>query len=468
MKSKLKSIMASILCVVTLLSLAACGAGKPESTPSANTPSGTSTPSTNPGSAPDVKVEVAEQVEELSFERLWLHTDLSQGAAWIEYKETADSDRAYGIINTEGEIIRVAGSLPKDVSSFSGGYSYVNYDTGSNTPKHFAIFDSMGNLTAQSTDDFAHRILCGGDGYYLVQKDYQTMTANETHYGVIDAQGNWIYEPTADLLSEVYDVRYLGDGIFYCHRSSEVGDVLLDAKRTSSPITVVSSENSEFELLFKPLGMYEGSVILLERRYGYYGGIIHRLDADGTRTIIETGDTDFESENENHYIEDVSAKFSEGVLFVSSNYYDENAMYTLGRAMQFIDMDGKVIADYSAYNDIRGWDGCFEFVDGYAAVLIRGADFNTYLEIIDKTGTCAFEPIKLDSDFVEKIYDGKVGCTIDGAKVWVDAQGNITDRPAVPVGLNDYVDPSFNNGYAVKDNQIINMDGEALPLHWAK
>jgi len=474
MKIKLKSIMASILCVVTLLSLAACGGDKPVSTPDANTPSSTSTPNSTPVSTPEVKDEEPEQAEEISFESLGLHTDFSQGAAWIGYRETGDKSSSYGIINTEGEIIRVAEfpmmTAGSYLSDFSGGYSYFNYSNNEKRINCFTIYDSMGNITAQSSDDFTHRILSGGGGYYLVQKDYQTMTANELHYGVMDAHGNWIYEPTVDFLpgKGYYSGTYLGDGYFYCYAYPPEGgprrNVLLDAKKTSSPIIEVLSEDSQFEAL----GLYEGSIILYENSdYTSDDPIIHRFDADGTTTVIGTGNAAIYSRNGINYRGDYYVKFAEGVIFTGGEYADD-ITGAGGGTGQFIDMYGNIIADYTDYKLIFNfgdgiWERLYEFVGGYAAVLIRGVDDAPYLEIIDKTGTCAFEPIRLDSVGVEKIFAGKVGCRIDGKRVWVDAQGNITDHPDA-----NFNSSSNNTGYTVKDNQIINMDGEALSLSWAK
>lgn len=451
MNKKLKSILLTALAAVMLLSLAACGSDTPSNTPDAGTP--TSTPSDaasnpTPSSTPDTNINDAEpKGEEFSVELLSLQSELSQGVAWIEYREV-DGPNGRGIVNTEGQVIPIT-AIPENTvsimySDFVGGFSFATYYDKEKDGESFIIIDTQGNVTAKSADDAGYAILCGGDDWYFVRKNIQTMTASERHYGLIDAHGNWLVEPTRDFLSiglaenETYGVGltdYLGNGIFWI--SGSPSSALYDAKNMANPIIPSPISTDNYVSTNKgALGLYNESIIVWDGNSN--GTTIYSVEPDGTSREIVT----------NTFASMSPVKYGEGIVFVGNCFYD---------------MNGNVIADYSEHRfydelDFNGF-ATYAFEGGYAAVLIVGADRDLYLEIIDTTGACAFEPIKLSfSNHYFQDTNGRVACHVDKTAVWVDVKGNITERP----------DGIFIGGYAVVDNQIINVDGEALELHLAQ
>lgn len=145
-------------------------------------------------------------------------------------------------------------------------------------------------------------------------------------------------------------------------------------------------------------------------------------------------------------------KCSENIIYVATDK-GENAC--------FLTCDGAIVADYSKYT-LETSEKYSKYIGDYAAVVIRGADNNLYLQIIDGQGNCQFEPIKLNSTI--NISEGKVACILpeDTNKVvWIDYQGKVSNCPANITGKL-----SFNNGYAFNRSvkNYISRDGTCMEL----
>lgn len=115
--------------------------------------------------------------------------------------------------------------------------------------------------------------------------------------------------------------------------------------------------------------------------------------------------------------------FSDGLLFVPYEYgddmvYMDKEYYALTRDEEsalergfilhtgaYYDIDGKVALELSEYNGKREYF-CGPFYNGYALMLIQGADQLTYFTVIDKSGELQFDP-QSGFDNISMSRDGK-------------------------------------------------------------
>jgi len=378
----------------------------------------------------------------------------SEGIAWVKYiiitSDGEEQNSGIGLLNVDGRIIPL--SLPDEVvevgADFCGGYSYINYQYDDRAC--YIIIDNNGNIISRSTDDAGYRIRCGGDNWYLVYKKVRSMEVSEDLYGIIDYKGTWIFDPIEDLMFGYEQGKsgmleggatysYLGNGVFHASWSpNNYGrniplNVIFDAKKTDDPLTELPLYSN-----------YESKVqgfqnnILIWSYSSSYNGSVYRLAEDGISIEIASSDGW------------IAAEYNEGIVYVGTKG---------GKDARFIDTEGNIIADYRQYT----LSNVINFLDGYAVVVIKGADGFLYLEIIDTLGVCPFEPLKVKS--VNAFVDGKAACVLyedPNKMVWIDSQGNISD-----CFFDSFDGLSFSEGYAFdsKLHQYVSVTGDYLDVY---
>lgn len=405
-------------------------------------------------SQPDSSVEASE--EEEFFVSLKDGRPFSEGLAWVAYSVITNNGEekggGVGLLTIDGTVIPLELPIEKHKlgSDFCGGYSYINYQKDGRDC--YIIIDRDGNTIAESAEDAGYKILCGGDNWYLVKKLIRSMEVSEDHYGIIDLQGNWVNEPTTDfmfgyqqgtqmMLKHGAEYYYLGNGVFHARW------VPGNAGR-NIPLNVIFDVKTE-KLVELPLDSYYESRVqgihnntVIWSYTSSYGGNVYRLNEDGTSTEIAVVEKDW-----------LDIRFSEGIVYAATRD---------GESARFLDISGSVLADFSKYTLNTIDTGCV-FTNGYAAVIIRGADNYNYLEIINTSGECSFEPIKLESAIA--FIDGKMACRLYGAGdkvVWVDHQGSVTE-----CAFDTFDMLSFSEGYALNRRtfQYVSSNGECLDIH---
>jgi len=381
----------------------------------------------------------------------------SDGVAWVKYSIVTDggeeTDSGIGLLNIDGKIIPLS-FLDEFGSDFCGGYSYINYKNDERSG--YNIIDINGQIITQSEDDTDCKILCGGDGWYLVFKKVRSMEVSEDLYGIIDHKGSWIFEPKTDLmfgyeqgsermLKGGAEYLYLENGIFHARwKPNNAGrnvslNVIFDAKRTDNPLMEVPLD---FDYESKIEGVYNDSII-----WSYsssYRGSVYRLDGNGQSIKLASSDE----------LEWVNVEYGEGLIYIGTKK---------GNDARIIDTQGNEIADLRQYQIYGAW--ITRFQDGYAPVTIKGADNLVYLTIIDASGAFTFEPIKIKD--VYGFVDGKVACTLYGESEkinWVDVNGNISDS-VVDITPIDIESISYGYIYDKDTYQYVSVMGEYLDVY---
>lgn len=348
----------------------------------------------------DATEEIQEQLVTVQLVR---GGDFSDGFAWVFYNE--DGAEKIGIINTDGVILPFSmEEAPANAcnSIFSDGYSYINYN-GEDQSHQFMIVDTQGNITASSPEDGDYQVVTGADGVYLIQQTVLSMTENETKYGILKADGSWIcrpgeqtiLEPSDPEQKEYYGERgnisysYYGDHIFGASYKTK-SDSLLCLYNADTSQTVEFSDTSikgDFE---------NGETIVTS------GSDIYRLGTDFSLTLVMTDRPDG------------PVYYKNGTFFTGQTEYSSTGPNPCIKNGKFYNTDGSVKVDLSQYTLVeKDAEGLYRYVDGYAAVVIYGADSIGYMAILDENGQFTFEPVKLssvnsDSDMIGIFSDGAI------------------------------------------------------------
>ena len=198
-----------ILCMIFVLSLLLSACSKPPAPAERDTDEPSTVAGSNSGSnstteeQPQDTAADADAASEPNITLIYRNI-FSEGIAWAGYYDSNDNtgNGHFGWLHPDGSIDH---PFPIDRvsncgSEFSDGYSYVTTGDGfirhaTNIPDSFIILDKTGAITAESPDDgSSYEILCGGNGVYLVKQSIRSMTESDDRYGLITADGDWLYE----------------------------------------------------------------------------------------------------------------------------------------------------------------------------------------------------------------------------------------------------------------------------------
>ena len=469
----MKKWIALLLVLSICLLFAACGSEAEEQVPA-----------TELNTEPDrmnmsiTEAEETESVEETVPEYLTAYIsyayDFSDGIAWVEFYNPNTESECKGLLHTSGEIFALEEELQgyRVGTPFSGGYAYVLIDNG------FCILDQYGNITTEqiAEDGSTYRIIAGGDGVYLVYQEIRTMTVNEDRYGIIRYDGEWLVELStesplgigyADRTYNPIEFYYLGNHIFAADENGFSSDqsrkLFYDADtnelcNVKGPITFLDSND-------EPIAPMNGLVPNINYRYsgfdtGYAVYFVDVVNDEAVRTV-----KGFE-----YMI------FSEDVFFGS----EWDAGYATDGA--FYDTEGNKIIDLSKYelvvHDVPGY---YEFHDGIAVIMIRGADGENYIGYIDMNGEFLFEPYKLENFNGYKRYSECVNNTVYAAvslkEGWMEAiltsDGELIEPDRSFDNSNSqyespyYAAVKFCDGFSRNEDYtcFIGMDGTVLPVY---
>lgn len=404
----------------------------------------------------------------------------SEGIAWIKYIDT-DGIEQIGWLHTDGHIdqpfpVDIINQLSENYPSwpglgsiFSDGYSCIitgdAFTRGSSeTPDRFLVLNSKGEITAKSPDDGnSYQILCGSSGLYLVKQSVRNMVENTDKYGIIDATGDWIvpctecienggnpFSPKGEITRERKELSfgYCGESVFLAYHGYgpyEHHIVFYNAKTGA-----IHQMNQEIEVI----GTYYDSKIPVK--------------IDG-KLFIMTEDFDLTPISVNTYDKVI---YSEGIILAADVSYGGNKKTTLENAM-FYKTDGSVLVDLSQYHLV--YEDAYElyrFKNGFAAIVISGADGDEYLVVINSEGEFVFEPknisMPINHDLVSTFSSGIIVCVRKEnsfSPCIVDIDGNEIQTDNIDwERINDYI---FCDGFAYDEKNLcfIGIDGNPLELY---
>ena len=472
----------SLVCLMMIaifrLSLAGCSSSKtdvPLDVPSEQT---TETPA-------EPEINEIEDVSDISSNPIEGNTPVtltkagsfSEGIAWIKYLD-ADGIEQIGWLHTDGHIdqpfpVDIIDGLSENYSSwtglgsmFSGGYSCIitgdAFTRGaSEIPDRFLILNSKGEITAKSPDDGnSYQILCGSKGLYLVKQSVRNMAENTDKYGIIDATGNWIvpctectengenpFSPKGEISRErkELDFGYCGESVFLAYHGYgpyEHHIIFYNAKTGA-----IYQTNQEIEII----GTYYDSKIPVK-----IDGELFIMTADFDLTPISVNTCD-------------EVIYSEGIILVADESYGGNKKTTLENAI-FYKTDGSILVDLSQYHLV--YEDAYElyrFKNGFAAIVISGADGDEYLCVINSEGEFTFEPKNIsmptNMDLISTFSSGVIVCVRKDSGL----SGCIVDVNGIET-QSDYIDYKriddvvFNEGFACMDSYYIGVDGNVLDV----
>lgn len=332
----------------------------------------------------------------------------SDGVAWVTYTDPEDGSEKFGLMNLEGEIKTNQKLNEIGLGSlFSGGYSYVNTD------KEYFIVDKQGNITAQSPEgEGIYSVLAGGDGVFLIRHHLSGLDINEDKYGLLEADGNWIVEPTTDsplvLTSEddFADFYYLGEHTFIAVNGGLNHWYIYNTD---------TRMGKEFSSRYK-IGLYDDG----QEMFSVYDGLFPYMLGDELY-VYNT----ITGELETHYWTQFSKIFyHEGILFEieawNGSTAPRGAFYNLSSEV------GDILLEYNKYPmRVHNVPGFYKYNDGCAAVIVEGADGGMYLGFIDTKGEFLFSPYQLAEDNGYLAY-GPCENNAVYASIW-DSEGNYRD-----------------------------------------
>ena len=413
------------------------------------------------------------------------------------------------LIDTKGKILwksefTMADTALKEVNGFKDGLAWFIFD--GNEKSSYVIIDSDGNVTFTKdfTEDFM--ILGGGDGLFLTTEHIVNFNKNEWQIGVIDKNGNTVvpykvYELNAPLLEPVYveppsEVEDILDALeqfemeyqawleecwFYAgefdaeyyERTEAVGKEFQNRREE------LLEEKKRIETEYqKPLEEYEAeyrrALAIYEEGEHYISKTISFDDK------YETGDyVSCEYLGENAYRLDFRYDYVSSYVILDMNMQGISCFWDYGEDTGFIvdfesgaatviysdptDMEynGQGVADYIEL-DFPEYEGSHEyayslFYNGYALMMVQGADGLPYFTIIDEEGNFMFD----FKEGFEDAYisgDGKYLLALNGGSLTVfDVNGKpLTriDTMNIRPNTGDYYDGYNVIGFDISEGMI--------------
>lgn len=434
----MKRIMMLILSAVLMMGMMpGCASDAPETTTPETVESTTTVPA---GTTDAVAVETTEQ-KSSEIQVVLLEADhFTEGLAWIKYYDpSARNNDVVGILNQDGLIITSEVWSENDDfgSPFSGGYSYINLPEGG-----FIIVNSEGDVTFESPDDGTrYEIVCGGDGVYYVYQQVRGMEINEDRYGFVDANGEWLVEPSEDCPITYKNTGYHGNHVFSTLLGKNISIYNVDSgilKKYNS-----GSNNCLIHLVDEedqPYRFVDGLLL------GYTEECVFTFDLELNINIIE--------EFEYNSWGDPLVYRNDGIYYYGKGGFDKTSVIRNGA---FYDLYGNLLVDFSQYTVITDdVPGFYQFYEGIAAVKIKGADGGHYVGFVDMDGEFTCEPIKVTGTYAYTAGYLLIG-DFEGTRM-IDNHGNV---------LNFEHHGVYSDGFAWDEEASVfwDMDGNSLTCY---
>lgn len=332
--------------------------------------------------------------------------EFNYATAWCKTGEN------WALINIDGLAEIVLDKNYVEVTNFANtGYAVVKDIYGNKAvidrSGHSVLYDNCYICDSIVSDDYNANMIVASK---IIEEDGEEKVA----YGIIDATLNWAKAPSLDneFLKEF--TKGIDGGVF----TNDSGDKLY-----FYTIDAIVEDVNEFLFYDAQTVMFrKGNEICLADKSGEHV----RKDFDG---VVKNGEWAEHS---------IYCEFENG-------------------KRQFVDINGKEVLDLTTYQIAN----LPRMIGGYSGILIQTEEGTKYT-VIDEDGNCMFEP-RLGSScdtLTEKVfrvtyYDEEQEKEVIEV---IDENGNVL------FDVNSSV-TNFNNGYAVKDNEIyVRTDGTELQI----
>lgn len=293
------------------------------------------------------------------------------------------------------------------------------------------IINEKGEITYTLDTNVYDTISFGSKGCYLVSKTFSGYDDYGTDYGVINAYGEeklplMRMNSMRDVGSGVFAIGLYGDWLFYSAKTGvffEVDDL--------KPTFLMENEG---DLFFDGVARVDlGTGRMLDPVALVYG---------------DTGETVVLDINTEYAFYDYGPISDGGFIYYSYSYEGNrgNVVSSIGFYDIETGVDSPIFYDPEniIYDSIRSSSNNLKFVDGYVALMLCGADGNTYYSIVNKTGETVYGPQK-DISGIKNMGEGYFEIRMsDGAVKCINVGGGELQSAHL------HISP-FNKGYAVAD-----------------
>ncbi len=338
----------------------------------------------------------------------------SNERAWVDFSKNSYYSFCTGVIDTDGKLVYQADSQLFYVSPFQDGLAFYRENNTEESP--CGIIDSEGNVLfeSQMTPDGGYLILAYGNGHFFVAQHIRNFDTDEWRYGTIDKDGNILNE--MQVSDEQFRPEKWIDEFNYCSSIRYIGE---------NYIVLPSGLYNVATEYFSPFPYARGWC--MEKVVGnFYEGYTAIVIKDGNTKFAYIINSDYEEpwrdgcgalENaiskKDDFLSDSS--YGEGLIFGTTYYHPNEVGY--------YDKDWNLVISLEQYkeNDISGGS----FSDGYAPIVMTGADGDWYASIIDKQGNLSYTPIRIDNANPNDSANGYLQATIDQMTKIIGPDGTI-------------------------------------------
>ena len=405
--------LCSLLAAICMSAAVLAGCGSSSATAPAEIPQGSqeSSESTEPVSE---AMPLAEQIPALANMVLTNAYPFSEGLAWVQYTSAAGSV-VTSVVDEQGNLVfsLESGLNPIYMSPFQDGYAFysVKNDDGAS---YDVIVDKTG-IECYRTDKDApenvrqESILCYGNGVFATARDTTGIESAGFSFGSIKADGTVVdaYTKNFTLKNDEYwndlgdcvdtiryymeeehghahPSRYFGEGWYLCGTS-----FLRFTDHTVLP-------------------SYDG-----DRRSAFENG--NTASSDGFEIQIYDADL-----NPTRTVKAAMPSWGNYPLIIKKGTFFSYADNNFNGAGYYSLAEGSLILPVTQYPD--NFKYCTPFFDGFAIMMINGADNQPYVTVIDENAKEQFEPLV----YSDKVYPELVdGCLIANVGGWslIDTKG---------------------------------------------
>ena len=365
----------------------------------------------------DIPVEgsnLREQVD-LEAEGFGYAGDFSEGLAWVRCYRDPSEESFVALVDREGTIIyKKAGYNVLYMAPVKDGFTFIRLSSDMHTgglPEesyYEIILDSKGveHYRTEQIDGpsgfTGEHIICHGGGKFVAIRHTSGISENQYVLGTIDSEGNviddftvnsyqwvaggdespiketkqWVKTDLNSYHSEYYDdpelsmliPYYMGDGIYRLYQGSNTFFYI----PTEQKLVCAKSMDG---------AVVDGMLLSQNRTLS---------DAISFDALLTAGAIDDReiihlfSREDRRYPEDLVAPLHvrDGLIYIDHSY---------------LNVAGDRVLELSQYAENQMW--CSAFHDGYALMIVYGADRNYYATIIDRNGTEQFEPIRITYEY---------------------------------------------------------------------
>ena len=343
----------------------------------------------------------------------------AEDRAWVEYSDPEDNATCTALIDTDGNVLFSEKEKVRNISSMQGGVSVVQLMVNDG-PKKYLFVDKDGNLTCTFTSEdddseltvigqYQDKILVmdeksGFSGHtadiYTVDKDGSKSTDTLLSFGIKDQDSLWFYKFSDDNSLALWD-KYVGYLDFSTRRNciSKLGKCLIayrepdDSSFRFALIDIVSGSSKLYGNSRDESGNvtdYGLDLLNINSRNIFdtdKGIYLYGFNAQGERVYVALDDIeDFDARSfKIEGSDDKKTITSDGKIVVAGE--TTISVYDIA--------DGSLIAespDMGGEIYTPGGERWFQSGSGFCAILLKGADGDTYVSVLDDKLSQLYEP----------------------------------------------------------------------------